>query len=137
VIREMILYGLRWPIERAGSDPDADAFFAVLVRLVADALEDEAPLSLPTSEDPVVAAALVYTRDHLASVSAAAVSRAAGVSERTLRRQFRSELNMSWRACFRPASFAAWPCWPSLVPRCFRCPPVSASTARAPSPGPS
>jgi AraC-like DNA-binding protein len=98
VIREMILYGLRWPIERAGSDPDADAFFAVLGRLVADALDDEAPLSLPTSEDPVVAAALVYTRDHLGSVSAAAVSRAAGVSERTLRRQFRSELNMSWRA---------------------------------------
>jgi AraC-like DNA-binding protein len=98
VIREMILYGLRWPIERAGSDPGADAFFAVLGRLVADALDDEAPLSLPASEDPVVAAALVYTRDHLASVSAAAVSRAAGVSERTLRRQFRSELNMSWRA---------------------------------------
>ncbi len=97
VIREMIVYGLRWPIERSGSDPEADAFFAVLGRLVADALEDEAPLSLPTSAEPIVAAAMAYTDDHLDSVSAAEVGRAIGVSERTLRRQFRSELDMSWR----------------------------------------
>ena len=98
VIREMMVYGLRWPIERAGSDPAADAYFAVLGRLVADALEGEAPLSLPTSTEPVVAAALAYTNAHLDSVSAAAVGRSVGVSERTLRRQFRSELSMSWRA---------------------------------------
>jgi AraC-like DNA-binding protein len=97
VVREMIVYGLRWPIERSGSDAAADAFFAVLGRLVADALEDEAPLSLPTSTEPVVAAAMAYTNDHLDGVSAAEVSRAVGVSERTLRRQFRAELDMSWR----------------------------------------
>jgi AraC-like DNA-binding protein len=97
VVREMIVYGLRWPIERRGSEPDADAFFAVLGRLVAEALEDEAPLSLPTSRQPVVAAAMAYTDHHLDCVSAAEVSRAVGVSERTLRRQFRSELDMSWR----------------------------------------
>ena len=97
VVREMIVYGLRWPIERSGSDPAADAFFAVLGRLVADALDDEAPLSLPTSTEPVVAAAMTYTNGHLDAVSAAQVSRAVGVSERTLRRQFRTELDMSWR----------------------------------------
>jgi AraC-like DNA-binding protein len=97
VVREMIVYGVRWPIERSGSDPEADAFFAVLGRLVANALDNEAPLSLPTSTEPVVAAAMAYTNDHLDFVSAADVGRAVGVSERTLRRQFRSELNMSWR----------------------------------------
>ncbi len=97
VVREMIVHGLRWPIERSGSDPAADAFFAVLGRLVADALDDEAPLSLPTSTEPVVAAAMAYTNGHLGAVSAAQVSRAVGVSERTLRRQFRTELDMCWR----------------------------------------
>jgi AraC-like DNA-binding protein len=98
VIREMIVHGLHWPIERAETDSESDAYFSVLARLVADALDDEAPLSLPTSADPVVAAALAYTNDHLDSVSASEVSRAVGVSDRTLRRQFRSEVNMSWRA---------------------------------------
>jgi AraC-like DNA-binding protein len=98
VIREMINYGLRWPIERAEADSESDAYFAVLARLVADALDDEAPLSLPTSADPVVAGAMAYTGDHLESVTAVEVSRAVGVSERTLRRQFHSEVNMSWRA---------------------------------------
>ena len=51
----MIVYGLRWPIERSSHDPEADAFFTVLGHLVAEALADEAPLSLPTSTDPVVA----------------------------------------------------------------------------------
>jgi AraC-like DNA-binding protein len=97
VVREMIIYGLRWPIERAGSDIEADAFFAVLGRLVADALDDEAPLSLPFSAEPVVAAALAFTNAHLDSVRIGAVSRAVGVSERTLRRQFGSELSISWR----------------------------------------
>jgi AraC-like DNA-binding protein len=95
--REMIIYGQRWPIERSTSDAIADAYFGVLASLVAEALDDEAPLSLPRSDHPVVAAALAFTNSHLASVKAVAVSRAIGVSERTLRRQFRSELGMSWR----------------------------------------
>jgi AraC-like DNA-binding protein len=69
----MIIHGVRRPIERDRSDPVADA-------------------------DPVVAAALAYANHHLDSVSAATVSGAVGVSEPTFRRQFRSELNMSWRA---------------------------------------
>jgi AraC-like DNA-binding protein len=97
VVREMIIYGQRWPIERVESDARADAFFHVLGNLVSDALEDEVPLSLPASVEPVVAAAMAYTNDHLGSVSAASVSRAVGVSERTLRRLFRAELDMSWR----------------------------------------
>ena len=32
VIREMILYGVRWPIDRTSSDPMADRFFATLGR---------------------------------------------------------------------------------------------------------
>jgi AraC-like DNA-binding protein/quercetin dioxygenase-like cupin family protein len=97
LIREMVIYALRWPIDRAEGDAVSDGFFRTLGHLVSDALDHEAPLSLPTSDDPIVAAALAYTKDHLDSVSAAEVSRAVAVSERTLRRQFNAVLGLSWR----------------------------------------
>ena len=97
LLREMLLYALRWPIDRAAGDKVSDSFFLTLANLVSDALDHEAPLSLPTSEDPVVAAAMDYTKDHLQSVSLDEVCRAVAVSERTLRRQFQSEVGVSWR----------------------------------------
>jgi AraC-like DNA-binding protein len=101
LLREMLLYALRWPIDRgagaAEEDGVSDSFFLTLANLVSDALDHEAPLSLPTSEDPVVAAAMDYTKDHLQSVSLDEVCRAVAVSERTLRRQFQSEVGLSWR----------------------------------------
>lgn len=101
LLREMLLYALRWPIDRgagaAEEDRVSDSFFLTLANLVSDALDHEAPLSLPTSEDPVVAAAMTYTKDHLKSVSLDEVCRAVAVSERTLRRLFQSEVGLSWR----------------------------------------
>jgi AraC-like DNA-binding protein len=97
LLREMLLYALRWPIDRAAGDTVSDSFFLTLANLVSEALDHEAPLSLPTSEDPVVAAAMAYTKDHLQSVSLDEVCRAVAVSERTLRRQFQSEVGLSWR----------------------------------------
>ena len=97
LFREMVLYSLRWPIDRAHGDPVSDDFFRTLGRLVCEALDHEAPLSLPTSDHPVVAAAMAYTKAHLDSATAATVSRAVSVSERTLRRQFRTALGQSWR----------------------------------------
>ncbi|BBY92996.1 AraC family transcriptional regulator [Mycobacterium gallinarum] len=97
LIREMMIYALRWQIDRADGDAQSDAFFRTLADLVAEALDHEAPLSLPTSEHPIVAAAMSYTKAHLASVSADEVSRAVSVSERTLRRLFQDKLGLSWR----------------------------------------
>ncbi|MCX2929546.1 helix-turn-helix transcriptional regulator [Mycobacterium sp. CVI_P3] len=97
LIREMMLYALRWPIYRADEDEASDLFFGTLANLVAEALDHEAPLSLPSSDDPIVAAAMAYTKNHLQSVSLQEVCRAVAVSERTLRRQFQNEAQMSWR----------------------------------------
>lgn len=101
LIREMMIYALRWPIDRGpGSAQDekvSDTFFRALADLVIEALDHEAPLSLPTSEHPIVAAAMAYTKENLQSVSADEVSRAVAVSERTLRRLFHDELRLSWR----------------------------------------
>ncbi|MCV6999700.1 AraC family transcriptional regulator [Mycolicibacterium alvei] len=97
LIREMMIYGLRWPVDRPHGDDTSDTFFRTLANLVADALDHEAPLSLPTSDHPIVAAALAYTKEHLASVTAEDVSRAVAVSERTLRRLFAKTIGISWR----------------------------------------
>jgi AraC-like DNA-binding protein len=97
LIREMMIYALRWPIDRANGDDVSDGFFRTLADLVAEALDHEAPLSLPTSDHPIVGAALTYTKTHLDSVTAEDVSRAVSVSERTLRRLFQDTLGLSWR----------------------------------------
>jgi AraC-like DNA-binding protein/quercetin dioxygenase-like cupin family protein len=98
VVREMIAYAVRWPISRTGSDATADAYFEVLARLVDEWLDREAPLWLPTTADPVLAAVMAHTDEHLATVTAASVCRAVGLSERTLRRRFPEVVGMTWRA---------------------------------------
>ena len=97
VIREMILYARRWPVGRSSSDQMADAFFEVLALLVAEWLDHETPLCLPTAQDPLVADAMRYTAEHLAGVTIGDVCRAVGASERTLRRTFLAVTGMSWR----------------------------------------
>ena len=97
LIRQMMIYALRWPIDRAVSDAVSDGFFQTLGHLVFEALDHEAPLSLPTSTNPIVAAAMSYTKANLQSATVTDVSRAVAVSERTLRRQFDESVGMSWR----------------------------------------
>jgi AraC-like DNA-binding protein/quercetin dioxygenase-like cupin family protein len=97
LIREMMIYALRWPIDRAHGDDVSDGFFRTLAQLVSEALDHEAPLSLPTSDHPIVAAALAYTKDHLDAVDSAEVARAVSVSERTLRRLFAETVGLPWR----------------------------------------
>lgn len=97
LIREMMIYALRWPIDRPDGDEVSDAFFRTLANLVSEALDHEAPLSLPSSEHPIVAAAMAFTKEHLDGVTAEEVSRAVAVSQRTLRRLFQDTIGLSWR----------------------------------------
>ena len=105
VIREMILYGVRWPIDRASPDPMADGFFATLADLVGAGLDRETPLCLPTSSEPVIAAVLAYTNSHLDRVTEGEVCRSVGLSERTLRRRFGAATGMTWRSYVLQARF--------------------------------
>lgn len=97
VLREMMIYSGRWPIGRRSSDHTADAYFAALGRLVSELLDEEQPLSLPTSPDPVLAGAMAWTRENLDTATVAAVARHVGLSERSLRRRFDAGLGLSWR----------------------------------------
>jgi transcriptional regulator GlxA family with amidase domain len=94
----MMLYSVRWPMSRTEPGAEADSFFQALGYVVAEALQDEVPLNLPVSADPVVTAATDYTRAHLDRVAVSDVTRSVGVSERTLRRIFGTHLGMSWRS---------------------------------------
>jgi AraC-like DNA-binding protein/quercetin dioxygenase-like cupin family protein len=98
LLREMMLYSVRWPISRTESGAEAGSFFQTLGYVVGAALDDERPLNLPVSADPVVTAATEYTRAHLDRVTVSDVTRAVGVSERTLRRIFHAHLGLSWRS---------------------------------------
>jgi AraC-like DNA-binding protein len=97
VLREMMIYSGRWPIGRSGPDPVADAYFVALGRLVSEALDSASPLFLPTSSDPVLAAALSWTRENLDTARMGEVAHHVGLSERSLRRHFEAGLGMSWR----------------------------------------
>jgi transcriptional regulator GlxA family with amidase domain len=97
VLREMMIYARRWPIDRAAREPLADSYFAVMAGLLERWLEAESPFHLPTTADPTVAAAVAYAESHLESVTLRSACAAAAVSERTLRRRFAATLHMSWR----------------------------------------
>jgi AraC-like DNA-binding protein/mannose-6-phosphate isomerase-like protein (cupin superfamily) len=96
VMREMILYARRWPIGRSSRDRIGDRFFAALGDLVETSLDQELPLCVPTSQHPLVAAAMHYTNANLAHVRVTDVCEAIGTSERSLRRIFVNEAGMSW-----------------------------------------
>jgi AraC-like DNA-binding protein len=96
LVREMIGYSARWPVDRRRSDPIADSFFDTLARLVGELAEDECSLHLPTPADAVVRDAVDFTMSHLATVREADLSGAIGVSPRTLRRRFQADLGMTW-----------------------------------------
>lgn len=96
VMREMILYARRWPIGRSSKDLIGDRFFAALGDLVEASLDQELPLCVPTSQHPLVSAAMHYTNANLADVRVADVCDAVGTSERSLRRIFVAESGLSW-----------------------------------------
>ena len=77
------------------SDPTADAFFAALALLAAEWLDDEAPLRLPTSASPTIAAVMAYTQAISPRPTNARCARGRAVG-RSLRRRFRAE-RTSWQ----------------------------------------
>jgi AraC-like DNA-binding protein len=96
LLREMILHAARWPITRTKSDNLADGFYDTLGMLLPEWLEDRQSAALPVSADPLISQAIRYTHERLATITHAQLSRAVGMSERTLRRKFASATGMTW-----------------------------------------
>jgi AraC-like DNA-binding protein len=99
VLREMIHYATRWPINRPGAtDPTADCFFSAIGNLIIEALDDRLPFYLPAASDPVVAAVIKRTTSDLTRANLVSICAACGVSERTLRRRIQADIGMTWTA---------------------------------------
>jgi AraC-like DNA-binding protein/mannose-6-phosphate isomerase-like protein (cupin superfamily) len=103
MLREMMTYCIRWPIDRPHGDETSERFFEALVLLLRDWIDHEVPMFLPTSDEPIVGAALEYTQGHLADVKFHQVAHAVGVSERTLRRRLQTETGTTWQHYLRRA----------------------------------
>lgn len=95
LMREMIMYAMRWPI--TGEDNEiSTAFFQCFARLCSEWIAQEVKLVLPVSNDSRINAVVDFTQTHLSSVSLKDVCKAVGMSERTLRRRFQREMGISW-----------------------------------------
>jgi AraC-like DNA-binding protein len=106
LMREMVRGAMRWPLHES-LDATGQAYFAALALLCAEWISEQTPLSLPTTRDPVLRAAIAYTRAELRGSDVGTVCRTAGLSERTLRRRFHRELGMSWDEYRRRARLLA------------------------------
>jgi AraC-like DNA-binding protein len=105
-MREMIIGSMRWQLGEPLNDVGA-AYFKTLALLCREWIEAEAPLSLPTSDDPALGAAMSHTRLQMATATIGSASAAANLSERSLRRRFQSKAGMSWEEYRRRARLLA------------------------------
>lgn len=96
LLREMMKEVLRWPLEGPEA-PLRSTFIEAMALLSSEAIEHDANLVLPTSDDPRVDRALNYTILHT-DAKLSDVCAHAGMSERTLRRRILAEVGMTWEA---------------------------------------
>lgn len=98
VMREMILYALRWPLGASETDPVAASFFRTLALMSDEWLESELPLLLPGATHPGIVRAMDYALDDPGAATQAGALSVACLSERTFRRLFLGETGMGWQA---------------------------------------
>lgn len=98
LMREMVLYAMRWPRGASERDPLAKSFFHILSLFCAQWLEDELPLALPSANHAGLARAMDHALSNLAAVSQADVLKTSGMSERSFRRHILAETGMTWQS---------------------------------------
>lgn len=102
--RALLEYGARWGPETTTRDARATAYFAVIADLCREWAQTPDRFSLPAARTPEIERAMAITIEGLDAGHAgrerntlADVARAAGMSARTLQRQFTAETGSSWR----------------------------------------
>jgi AraC-like DNA-binding protein len=106
LMREMIAEAARWPLDRP-LDATGAAFFSAFACLCGEWIENLAPLTLPTTTDAALARALAHVRSDPAGSDMPTAARAAGLSERSLRRRCQSRIGMGWNEYRRRARLLA------------------------------
>lgn len=98
VMREMILYALRWPLGMSEVDPLAGSFFRTLGLMCTECLESESLLSLPSAQHPAIQRAMDHVAADPGRAKLVTVLKVASMSERTFRRVFVRETGTTWQA---------------------------------------
>ncbi len=98
MMREMILYAMRWPLGAGEDDPLAVSFFHTLSLLCRDWLQSELPLFLPRADHPAIVRAMDRASADPGAATLATALDAARMAERSFRRLFRQQTGMSWQA---------------------------------------
>lgn len=97
--REMLLYTMRWGMQRDPDAPEATRFFAALADVCTNLAAHPDQFWLPRPHSPELIRAVSFAFDHLdADLTIDAAAHAASVSARTLLRRFAHETNLSWRS---------------------------------------
>jgi AraC-like DNA-binding protein len=100
LLREMLLYSLRWPAQGELSKRDGTlqkSFFQALAHLCLDWIHQELPFRLPVPKDAAVMKAVQHLFDHLDSASVKSAAQASLQSVRTLRRRFLPDTGFTWQ----------------------------------------
>ncbi len=97
IVKEMILYAMRWPPEREPGEAIANAYFRVLALLCAEWINEKMPFQLPVGKSGQIRKAIDYTLSNLENSSVIEAAGAANVSPRHFRRRFYSETGITWR----------------------------------------
>ncbi|HTQ02845.1 MAG TPA: helix-turn-helix transcriptional regulator [Polyangiaceae bacterium] len=99
LVREMLLYARRWPLDRAQPRAaEASTFFRALLVVLADAVKHRSVYALPRARSELTARAMEWVLAHLTEATLVRAARHAGTSARTLRRHFSAETGVPFRA---------------------------------------
>ncbi|WP_437808868.1 AraC family transcriptional regulator [Sorangium sp. So ce1078] len=98
LLREMVIYARRWPVARRPDDAAANTFFAAMADLIGPLLDHGATYRLPRGRTRPVQRAIECALRDVSSADLARAAAFAGATERTLRRRFREETGVTWRA---------------------------------------
>ncbi|WP_437671695.1 helix-turn-helix domain-containing protein [Sorangium sp. So ce131] len=98
LLREMVLHARRWPVARGPDDAAANTFFSAMADIVGPLLDRGATYRLPRGRTQPVQRAIACALEDVSSAELSRAAAFAGATERTLRRRFREETGMTWRA---------------------------------------
>jgi AraC-like DNA-binding protein len=100
--REMILYSMRWGIERDPKDTAAEHFFAAVASVCMELAATPEQFWLPRAQSEDISRAMSYILSHVESrLRIEDIARAINVSSRTLARRFIEEAHLTCGQCIR------------------------------------
>jgi AraC-like DNA-binding protein len=97
LLRELVLYAMRWPNLPRTGDLFAASFFQSVAHYCRELAKTELPFRLPQGKSKKIRAAIEFTVANLENIRFDEVATAAGCSKRSLTRHFHAETGLVWR----------------------------------------